>query len=188
MRYIKTFESFSIKENSSYNELYDTIGSEVNKMSEEEKQNILAEAEKIAAKLGVSLEKLADPDFAAKAMIEEAEKSGVTVEENIFSDAWNWLKTRSAGFYRTMSKILGIGGFLASAATAITSIIVAGAERYDITLWLRDLTGIGEFERGTQAIMCGAGFLGVILSFVVGGTLSHKADEVERQQKYGTKF
>jgi hypothetical protein len=188
MKYIRTFESFSINENASYEGVYDIVRSEVGKMTEDQKKGLLDEAQKIADKLGVPLEKMADPEFATKAMMEESEKAGIPVEEGAFGDAWEWLKTRSAGFYRTLSRVLGVGGFLASAATAITGIVTASAEREAFTLWLRDLTGIGELDRGTQAILCMSGLIGIILSFVVGGTLSHKADEVEREQKYGTKF
>jgi hypothetical protein len=188
MRYIKTFESFSINENSSYEGVYDIVRSEVSKMTEDEKQGLLEEAQKIADKLGVPLEKMADPEFATKAMMDEVERADIPVEEGYLGDAWEWLKTRSAGFYRTLSRVFGIGGFLASAATAITGIVCGSPEREAFTLWLRDLTGIGELDRGTQAILAMSGLIGIILSFVVGGTLSHKADEVERQQKYGTKF
>jgi hypothetical protein len=188
MRYIKTFESFSINENASYEGVYDIVRSEVNKMTDDQKQGLLEEAQKIADKLGVPLEKMADPEFATKAMMEESEKADIPVEEGIFGDAWEWLKTRSAGFYRTLSRVLGVGGFLASAATAITGIVCGSPEREAFTLWVRDLSGIGELDRDTQAILCMAGLIGCVLSFVVGGSLSHKADEVERQQKYGTKF
>lgn len=188
MKYIRTFESFSVNENASYEGVYDIVRSEINKMTEEQKQGLLDEAQKIADKLGVPLEKMADPEFASKAMIEEAEKADIPVEEGVFGDAWEWLKTRSAAFYRTLSRVLGVGGFLASAATMITSIVCASPEREAFTLWVRDLSGIGEFDRGTQAILCMSGLIGMVLSFVVGGTLSHKADEVEREQKYGTKF
>jgi len=188
MRYIKTFESFSINENASYEGVYDIVRSEISKMTDEQKNGLLDEAQKIADKLGVPLEKMADPEFASKAIIEESEKAAIPVEEGMLGDAWEWLKTRSASFYRTLSNVLGIGGFLASAATAITGIVTASAEREAFTLWVRDLTGIGEFDRGTQAILCLSGLLGIILSFVVGGVLSHKADEVERNQRYGTKF
>lgn len=188
MKYIRTFESFSINENTSYEGVYDIVRSEVGKMTDDQKKGLLDEAQKIAAKLGVPLEKMADPEFATKVMMEEAEKVDIPLEEGAFGDAWEWLKSRSAGFYRTLSTVLGVGGFLASAATVITAIVTASAERESFTLWLRDLSGIGEFDRGTQAILCMSGLIGIILSFVVGGSLSHKADEVEREQKYGTKF
>ena len=61
-------------------------------------------------------------------------------------------------------------------------------ERNSLSLYLRDLTGIGELDRDLQATMFMAGLAGIVISVIAAMALSNKADSIERSTKYGTKF
>lgn len=189
MKYIKTFEGFSINEDASnIGGVFSLINGEISKLSEEERQKLMDDAKAIADKLGVSLEQLQDPEFAAKAMIEESENIEAPIEEGWASDSWEWIKSKSATWYKTLARVIGFGGAFTSFATAITAACIGGAERSSLALYLRDLTGIGEFDRNTQAAIFMAGLAGIALSVVAGVVLSNKADDIEKSTKYGTKF
>lgn len=189
MKYMKTFESFSVNENASdIGSIMSLVNGELGNIPEDELQKLLGETQAIADKFGVSLEELSNPDVAAKLMIEEAEKADVPLEEGIGGDIWNWLKTRSASWYRTVSRVLGWGGGITSFATMIASIVIGGAERNALSLYLRELTGLSELDRNTQAGLFLAGLGGLIISIFAGLALSHKADDVERSTKFGSKF
>ena len=167
MRYIKTFEGFSINEDASnIGGVLSLVNGEISKLSEEERQKLIDDAKSIADKLGVSLEQLQDPEFAAKAMIEESENIEAPIEEGWASDSWEWIKSKSAIWYRTLGKVIGFGGAFASFATALAATAIGGAERNTLALYLRDLTGIGELDRGTQATMFMAGLAGIAISIV----------------------
>ena len=189
MKYMKTFESFSINENSSdINNVMSLVDGEVSKLPEAELQKLLGETQAMADKLGVSLEELSNPEFAAKTMIDEAEKANLPIEENWAGDIWNWLKSRSATWYRALGRVLGWGGGITSLATMVSATVIGGAERNNLALYLRELTGIGELDRTTQAGIFLAGMAGIIISILAGIALSNKADDVERANKFGSKF
>jgi hypothetical protein len=132
---------------------------------------------KLQDKLGVSLEQLQDPEFAAKAMIEESENIEAPIEEGWASDSWEWIKSKSATWYKTLARVIGFGGAFTSFATALAASVIGGAERSSLALYLRDLTGIGELDRGTQATIFMAGLAGIAISIIAGMVLSNKADE-----------
>jgi len=189
MKYIKTFEGFSINEDASnIGGVFSLVNGEISKLSEEEKQKLMDDAKAIADKLGISLEELQNPEVAVKAMIEETENIEAPIEEGWLSDSWDWLKSKSATWYRTMARVVGFGGAFTSLATAIAAACIGGAERNSLSLYLRDLTGVGELDRNTQAAVFMAGLAGIALSVIAGVVLSNKADDVERAAKYGTKF
>ena len=189
MKYIKTFEGFSINEDASnIGGVFSLINGEISKLSEEERQKLMDDANAIADKLGVSLEQLQDPEFAAKAMIEESENIEAPIEEGWASDSWEWIKSKSATWYKTLARVVGFGGAFTSFATAIAAACIGGAERNSLSLYLRDLTGIGELDRDLQATMFMAGLAGIVISVIAAMALSNKADSIERSTKYGTKF
>lgn len=189
MKYMKTFESFSVNENASdIGGIMSLVNGELGKMPDAEVQKLLGETQALADKFGISLEELSNPDVAAKLMIEESEKANVPVEEGWAGDMWNWLKSRSASWYRTVGRVLGWGGGIISFATMISSIVIGGAERNTLALYLRDLTGIGELDRNVQAGLFLAGIGGIIVSIFAGLALSYKADQVEKSNRFGSKF
>lgn len=189
MKYIKTFESFSINENSSdISGVLSVVDNELSKLSEEERNKIIDETKAVASKLGVSLEQLADPEFAVKAMVDEAENAEIPVEEGWAGDVWNWLKSKSSSFYRTLGRVIGFGGAITSFAAMISAIVIGGAERSSLALYLRDLTGIAELDRTEQAGIFLAAFAGILISVFAGVALSHKADQVEKRARYGEGF
>jgi hypothetical protein len=187
MRYLKTFESFGSSNHSGFE---DMIGVEIAKMPESEKSRLEAEVQDLANKFGVSIEELSNPETAVKLVTQKAEEGDVesVVEEGALGDLWDWIKSKSATIYKALGRIIGWGGGLASAATAITGIVTASAEREAFTLWLRDLTEIGELDRGVQATLCAAGLVGFIISVVAGGMLRQKGEDMERSQKFGRGF
>ena len=189
MKYIKTFEGFSINEDSSnIGGIFSLVNGEISKLSEEERQKLMDDAKSIADKLGVSLEELQNPEVAVKAMIEESENIEAPIEEGWASDSWEWIKSKSATWYKTLARVIGFGGAFTSFATAIAASAIGGAERSSLALYLRDLTGVGELDRNTQAAVFMAGLAGIALSVVAGVVLSNKADDIEKSAKYGTKF
>lgn len=189
MKYMKTFESFSINENASdISGLLSVVNGEFSKLPEAERQRLLDETKAVADKLGVSLEQLADTDFAVKAMVDEAEKAEIVIEEGFFGDILSWIKSKASTFYRSFGKIIGFGGGLASFATMITAIGLGDAEQNAFNEYLRELTGIGELDRTTQAGLFLAGFAGLFISVFAGMALVHKGDTIDKQKGYGTKF
>jgi|LakMenEpi03Aug12_release.lakeMendotaPanAssembly.Ray.scaffolds.fasta_scaffold292111_2 hypothetical protein len=189
MKYIKTFEGFSINEDASnIGGIFSLVNGEISKLSEEERQKLMDDAKAISNKLGVSLEQLKNPEVAVKAMIEETENIEVSIEEGWLSDSWDWLKGKSASWYRTVSRVVGFGGAFTSLATAIAAAAIGSAERNSFSLYLRDLTGVGELDRNTQAAVFMAGLAGVAISIIAGIALGNKADDLEQAAKYGTKF
>lgn len=188
MKYMKTFESFSINENAGIGSVLSTINKEFSKLSEEEKQRLMDEAKAVANKLGVSVEQLADTEFAVKTMVEEAEAANIPLEESWLGDAWDWMKSKASTYYRTLGRVIGFGGGFASFGAMITAIVVGSYEKTTLALYLRDLTGIGELDRDTQAALFLAGFAGIFISVIAGIYLTDKADNIDRGAAYGTKF
>jgi hypothetical protein len=189
MRYLKTFESFG-SGSSGISGFEDMISVELSKLPASEQEKLKSDVQDLANKFGVSVEELANPDFAVKLMTDKAEEANLEniVEEGVLGDVWDWVKSKSSTILRALGKIISWGGAIASAATALTGIITASAEREAFTLWLRELTNIGELDRGVQATLCLAGLVGVIVSIIAGGMIQSKGEDMERSKKFGTGF
>jgi hypothetical protein len=187
MRYLKTFESFG---SSGISGFEDMISVELSKLPVDQQEKLKSEVQNLANKLGVSVEELANPDFAVKLMTDKTEESNLEniVEEGVFGDVWDYVKSKSSFILKALGKIISWGGAIASAATAITGIVTASAEREAFTLYLRELTNIGELDRGVQATLCIAGLVGFIVAVVAGGMIQSKGEDMERSKKFGTGF
>ena len=77
---------------------------------------------------------------------------------------------------------------IASVASLVLGITVGSAESGPFIKWCREATGVGEFDRGTQAIMFAVGFIGIISSLIYGLYVSNKLEDEARQQGFGGGF
>ena len=187
MKYIKTFESFG---SSGISGFEDMISIELSKLPADQQEKLKSEVQALANKLGVSVEELANPEFAVKLMTDKVEDSNLEniVEEGIFGDVWDYVKSKYSIILKSLGKIITWGGSIASFATILTPIIIGQPERESLTLYMRELTNIGEFDRGTQATLCVVGMVGLAVSIIAGLIIQSKGENMERSQKFGTGF
>ena len=187
MKYIKTFESFGSSGTSGFE---DMISFELSKLPADQQEKLKSEVQALANKLGVSVEELANPEFTVKLMTDKVEDSNLEniVEEGIFGDVWDYVKSKYAQILKSLGKIILWGGSIAGLATSLIGVITGTPEREAFTLYLRELTNIGEFDRGTQATLCVAGLVGFIVSLIAGMIIQYKGENMERSQKFGTGF
>lgn len=123
MRYLRTFESFSVKINEE-NETIDkqAIGNEIQTKFEEstpeEKEKIKAELESFAKKHGLSLEDLKDENKVQAAL----EKVKESLNEGFFGDKLAQFKNWIGGFLFK----LGLGGMAATIIGTATAVGMVG--------------------------------------------------------------
>lgn len=163
MKYLKTFESYSINENNS--ELPEEVKSsiekemeeQVSKLSPEKMEELKKELQDFASKHGLSTEDLEDPK-----RIEEILAIYSETNESWLGDKWNQFKSWIGGF---LFKV-GLGGFVSS---IIGTCVASG---------VLDYQGVGEIAAGKMVGPYAAAAFGIsALAILIGHFTSSKADK-----------
>jgi hypothetical protein len=113
MKYLSTFNGFSINENTQ-KELENTISSKIESLSESEIEVIKNDLENFANKIGISIDDLKDEELVKKALLE----SGLNLESMEINEGLkDWWKRIKNKFYNFLTK-LGMGGMLVGMITS----------------------------------------------------------------------
>lgn len=196
MKYIKTFENFSpgtelSPELEEIKSQFPEIFSKINEtLQTQDSEKLVSDLMQMKSKFGLTDDDLKDPATIISKLSKNQEfmnslEGSLPVTENIFGRFADWIKTKGRNlFMRIMPWATGI----ASVASLVLGITVGSAESGPFVKWCREATGVGEFDRGTQAIMFAVGFIGIISSLIYGLYVSNKLEDEARQQGFGGGF
>lgn len=167
MRYLRTFESFSVKINEE-NETIDKqaieneIQTKLEESTPEEKEEIKAGLEEFAKKHGLSLEDLKDSSK-VQAALEKVQESALN--EGWFGDKLNQFKNWIGGFL-IKAGLVGYVATIVGAATATGIIGEAGMQNPDI--------------QATMGLSVGIAFAVSTLAYILGSTLPGEGKEIAK--------
>ncbi len=124
MRYLKTFESYSLNENTSVElpeeskeAIENKIKEEVAKLSPEQLEEVKVQLEEFAAKNGLTAGDLEDPKKIEEIFVKNAQSN-----ESWLGDKWNQFKNWIGGFLVK----LGLTGFVSTVIGATTAAGIVG--------------------------------------------------------------
>lgn len=197
MKYIKTFENFSPEKTELSPELeeiksqFPDIFSKIQEtLQTQDSEKLVSDLMQMKDKFNLTDDELKDPATIISKLSKNTEfmnslEGSLPVTENIFGRFADWIKTKGRNlFMRIMPWASGI----ASVASLVIGISIGSAESNPFVDWCRESTGIGEFDRGSQAILFAVGFIGIISSLIYGLYVSDKLDNETRQQGFGGGF
>lgn len=127
MRYLKTFESYSVNENASVlpeeskAKIEQSVQDEVAKLSPEQIEEAKSQLEDFAAKHGLTYEDLKDTEKLASVLEPEVD---VPANESWFGDKWKQFKNWIGGFLVK----LGLVGFVSTVVGSATAVGIVGEQ------------------------------------------------------------
>lgn len=113
MKYLKTFEGFSINENEGTSVVETEVSKEIESLSQEDKEKVKSELLDIADRLGLNPEELADKEKVAAALEKE---SDLSIKESLvnegLSDWWKRTKRKVYGWLAGLGATGTLGGII----------------------------------------------------------------------------
>lgn len=171
MKYLKTFESYSVNENAEVltaevkSNIENKIKEEVAKLSPAQTEEVKAQLEDFAAEHGLSFEDLKDAEALAKVLTPEVEKSDLPANESWLGDRFNQFKKWIGGFLIK----LGLVGFASTIIGAATAVSIVGESA------MRNPEVSGPIGMGV-----GIAFAISLLAYSVGATIPGEGREMAR--------
>lgn len=158
MKYLKTFESFSINENKGTEEF---VKQKIESLSPKQKEELSSQLSDLSDKLGLSPEEMTDAEKVAAAL---AKNQGSLKLESLevnegFKDWWGKVKKN---FYSWLTKI-GVGGLIGSIASA-----AIGAEMQSQATNLADYVPDSTVDPNLAVVIGGVAFVISMAALIIG--------------------
>lgn len=144
MRHLEKFEGFLLKESVEEvkKDLEVELKSKFKTMTQDEKNKLHSDLNKLSQKLGLSMEEMKDTKLVAKKLQELGPNSLNSNNENIFRRGWDYIKKT----YHTLMMKIGAGSFLTSFLAIVLEPIIHsdgvnqfGANGYTVILLLANM-------------------------------------------------